>query len=108
MGLLCLRPASGGGGAFSFSNACNAYAELLSWMPRFLTFELLRLIPRDVIEKGKGQGAAGSFVTALARGEALLRMRILRNAFPIFELAQPAATAGAAAAAPPFLSLIHI
>jgi hypothetical protein len=85
--LLCIRPAAQGG-EFGVSNACNAFADIQALLPHFLKFELMRLIPREVMEKGKGQGKVGAdWISAIARGSDLLRLRCLRNAFPIYELA---------------------
>ena len=88
VGLLCIRPAAKGG-EFAVANACNAFCGLDTHMPRFIMYELMRPLPRDVIEKGKGKGAAAEdFVSNLARSKEMLQLRILRNAFPIFEVAK--------------------
>lgn len=88
VGLLCIRPAAKGG-EFAVANACNAFVGLDTHMPRFIMYELMRPLPRDVIEKGKGKGAAAEdFVSNLARSKEMLQLRILRNAFPIFEVAK--------------------
>jgi len=88
VGLLCIRPAAKGG-EFAVANACNAFCGLDTHMPRFIMYELMRPLPRDVIEKGKGKGStAEDFVSNLARSKEMLQLRILRNAFPIFEVAK--------------------
>ena len=87
VGLMCLQPGETGG-ELSIANACNAYASLVARMPRFLLFELTRPLPRELIEKGKGKGSApNDYVSRIARSEEMLQLRLLRNSFPIFELA---------------------
>ena len=84
---MCLQPGETGG-ELSITNACNAYASLLARMPRFLLFELMRPLPRELVEKGKGKGSSPEdYVSNVARSAEMLQLRILRNSFPIFELA---------------------
>ena len=97
-GLMCLQPGKTGG-EFAIANACNAYASLVARMPRFLLFELmrplprelvelLRPLPRELVEKGKGKGSATEdYASNIARSAEMLQLRIMRNSFPIFELA---------------------
>ena len=86
-GLMCLQPGKTGG-EYAITNACNAYASLVARMPRFLLFELMRPLPRELVEKGKGKGSSPEdYVSNVARSAEMLQLRILRNSFPIFELA---------------------
>ena len=66
----------------------NAYASLVARMPRFILWELMRPLPREIVEKGKGKGSApDDYMSNIARSAEMLQLRILRNSFPIFELA---------------------
>ena len=86
-GLMCLQPGKTGG-EYSIANACNAYASLVARMPRWLLFELMRPLPREIVEKGKGKGSApDDYMSNIARSAEMLQLRILRNSYPIFELA---------------------
>ena len=86
-GLMCLQPGKTGG-EYSIANACNAYASLVARMPRCFLFELMRPLPREIVEKGKGKGSApDDYMSNIARSAEMLQLRILRNSYPIFELA---------------------
>jgi SAM-dependent methyltransferase len=86
VGLLCIRPAKEGG-SFALSNACNAFSSLESRMPRFIMYELLRHLPREVMEKGQGKGnIPEDFISTVSRGDKLLGLRTLRNSYPIYEV----------------------
>ena len=86
-GLMCLQPGKTGG-EYSIANACNAYASLVARMPRFILWELMRPLPREIVEKGKGKGSApDDYMSNIVRSAEMLQLRILRNSFPIFELA---------------------
>jgi SAM-dependent methyltransferase/pyrroloquinoline quinone (PQQ) biosynthesis protein C len=81
--LLCLQPASNGG-EIRISNAVNAFESLQARLPKFLMFELLRSVPRDVLENGTGKGTRGDVLLNLCRSPNLLRHRVRNNAFPIY------------------------
>ena len=83
VGLLCLNPAAQGG-TLHLSNAVTALDSLKSKLPKFIMNELFRPLPRDILENGSGQGV-GNGLVGLARNPDLLKLRILHNAFPIFE-----------------------
>jgi len=70
------------GGEFKISNACNAFEQLKLKLPKFMMFELLRPVVRDVLENGGGQGAVG--LAKLSRSKQLLAKRIKHNRYPIF------------------------
>ena len=52
-------------------------------MPKFLQYELLRPLPRDILEKGKGVGNDRDLLSQLSRGEKFLPLHIKRNSYPI-------------------------
>jgi SAM-dependent methyltransferase/alpha-ketoglutarate-dependent taurine dioxygenase len=81
--LFCINQAHSGG-KFKISNACNAYHDLLACLPDFLTYELQRPIPRDILENGAGKGSDDT--TALSRAAPVLANRIRYNAYPIYSL----------------------
>lgn len=80
--LLSIVKASSGG-EFRIANGANALEELKLRLPKFMMYELLRPIPRDVLENGSGKGAAG-IAMKLSRSEHLLAKRIKYNSYPIF------------------------
>ena len=90
--LLCIRPADAGG-EFQIANACNAYHDLCTRLPKFLMYELVRPVVRDIIEKGASAGFGrgvvasdpSSFWVSLSRQPRILRQRIRLNSYPIFE-----------------------
>ena len=83
VGLLC-RNASHIGGELKISNFANAWEKLKLRLPKFLQYELLRPLPRDVLEKGKGVGNDSSdLLSQLSRGENFLPLRVKRNSYPI-------------------------
>ena len=81
--LLCVSPASLSGGKFRISNACDVYDDLNKTLPKFMMYELLRAIPRDILENGKGKGTIGAY-GQMSRSSALLAMRIRYNSYPIY------------------------
>ena len=80
--LLCVEKASRGG-EFKLANAVNALESLKLKVPKFLLYELLRPIPRDVLENGSGKGHT-DLMTSLCRSPDLLKLRVQQNAYPIF------------------------
>ena len=72
------------GGQFKVSNAVNALENLKMKLPQFLLYELLRPLPRDILENGKGRGVEGDMLTKVTRSDTILKLRLKRNAFPIF------------------------
>ena len=82
IGLQCINP-SFEGGEFQITNAVNAWENLKLHLPEFLRYELLRAIPRDVLESGKGTGNEEEFISKLSRAEHLLALRVHRNSYPI-------------------------
>ena len=83
IGLLCVEPSTTGG-ELRVGNAANALDRLKATLPKFLLNELIRPIPRDVLENGAGKGTT-DLLTALSRTPELLKARIAHNAFPIFD-----------------------
>ena len=83
VGLQCINP-SFSGGEFRISNAVNAWEKLKLHLPEFLRYELLRAIPRDVLESGKGRGVDEGIISKLSRADNLLALRVRRNSYPIF------------------------
>jgi len=83
--LLCISPASLSGGKFRISNACDVYDDLNKTLPKFMMYELLRNLPRDILENGKGKGTIGTY-GQMSRSSALLAMRIRYNSYPIYEV----------------------
>jgi SAM-dependent methyltransferase/pyrroloquinoline quinone (PQQ) biosynthesis protein C len=81
--LLCLQPASSGG-EIRISNAVNAFESLQARLPKFLMFELLRSVPRDILENGDGKGQGGDILLNFCRSPNLLKYRVRNNAFPIY------------------------
>ena len=61
----------------------DAWEKLKLHLPEFLRYELLRAIPRDVLESGKGTGNEEEFISKLSRAEHLLALRVHRNSYPI-------------------------
>ncbi len=84
VGLLCISPASNGGGEFKLSNACNVYDDMAKVLPKFMMYELTRPLPRDILENGDGLGSAEDIGTTLSRSKDILKMRIHDNIFPIY------------------------
>uniref|UniRef100_A0A7S4MPH4 TauD/TfdA-like domain-containing protein n=1 Tax=Odontella aurita TaxID=265563 RepID=A0A7S4MPH4_9STRA len=82
VGLFCIHPAEEGGISF-VSNAASAFEKLKSRLPGFLMHELLRPIPRDVMENGKGIGVEGG-LKKLSRTQDVLVLRSRYNSYPIF------------------------
>ncbi len=80
--LLCISRATQGG-ELKVANIVNAWETLKLKLPKFLLFELLRPLPRDLLENGSGQGTAGDAMLALSRSKLFLPMRIKGNAYPI-------------------------
>ena len=73
IGLLCVEPSTTG-----------VNVKLKATLPKFLLNELIRPIPRDVMENGAGAGTT-DLLTALSRTPELLKARIAHNAYPIFD-----------------------
>eukprot|EP00569_Conticribra_weissflogii_P003736 CAMPEP_0171330372 /NCGR_PEP_ID=MMETSP0878-20121228/1957_1 /TAXON_ID=67004 /ORGANISM="Thalassiosira weissflogii, Strain CCMP1336" /LENGTH=1114 /DNA_ID=CAMNT_0011830647 /DNA_START=649 /DNA_END=3993 /DNA_ORIENTATION=- len=82
--LLCISPAAEGG-KIKLSNACDVYDELNRALPKFLMYELTRVIPRDILENGGGKGIVGA-ADALSRSADILAMRIRYNSYPIYRV----------------------
>ena len=82
MALLCINP-SYKGGEFRVSNYANAWEKLKLHLPKFLQYELLRPLPRDVLENGKGVGNDEGLISKLSRADKFLPLRIKRNSYPI-------------------------
>lgn len=81
-GLMCLQPGKTGG-EYSIANACNAYASLVARLPRSFLFELMRPLPREIVEKGKGKGSApDDYVSNIARSAEMLQLRICATRTP--------------------------
>lgn len=72
------------GGEFKIANAVNAFENLKLKLPKFLLYELMRAIPRDILESGQGKGTSLDILSALTRGGSFMSLRLKRNAFPIF------------------------
>ena len=86
--LLCIVPSSEGGKS-KIANACNAYDDMNSRMPKFLMNELHRPVCRDIIEKGKGLGLGRlSMRTQMCRSDSIMSLRISYNSYPIFDVHQ--------------------
>ncbi len=83
VGLLCISPAAKGG-KFRFSNACNAYDDLIKAMPKFMMYEMIRPLPRDILENGSGLGNSGGIGLTMSRSNEILAMRIRYNSYPIY------------------------
>lgn len=70
------------------SNAANALRVLKSKVPKFILNDLVRPVPRDILENGSGQGVVGGTARDLmsfSRSPELLRLRVQHNSYPIFE-----------------------
>ena len=72
------------GGELKLANSVNAWEKLKLHLPKFLQYELLRALPRDVLDNGKGVGNEDGLVSKLSRADYLLSLRIQRNSYPIF------------------------
>lgn len=82
VGLLCISPAAEGG-KFRFSNACNVYDDMTKAMPKFMMYEMIRPLPRDVLENGNGLGEE-DISSTMSRSNDILAMRIRYNSYPIY------------------------
>lgn len=83
--LMCIRPSELGGKS-KISNACNAYDILSYRMPKFLMNELLRPIPRDILENGKGNEKELNMRFQMSRADSIMPLRICYNSYPIFAI----------------------
>ncbi len=83
VGLLCISPAPIGG-KFKFSNACNVYDDMTKAMPKFMMYEMIRPLPRDVLENGRGLGSGEDIGATMSRSNDILAMRIRYNSYPIY------------------------
>lgn len=99
MGLLCITPSNskvsvegihpdinGNDGALKLTNGVNAFESLKLKLPDFLMYELLRNIPRDILENGSGKGINDSKKyedKSISRLPNILEKRILLNSYPI-------------------------
>jgi len=81
--LLCLSPAADGG-AFRLSNACSAFNNLRAKLPKFLMYELMRPLPRDILENGNGKGIGGSMMNLVRNNNEIMKLRVRHNSYPIF------------------------
>ena len=84
VGLFCINPALEGG-KLHLSNAAAALGCLQNRMPKFVLNELLRPLPRDILENGSGEGVGRDDLSRLSRRPDLLKKRIHHNAYPIYE-----------------------
>lgn len=80
--LFCINPAPVGG-EIRVSNAVNAIESLKSRIPKFLLYELMRPLPRDVMENGSGEGRTGDILLDVSRSPKLLQLRVQNNSYPI-------------------------
>ena len=67
-------------GEFKISNGVNASENLRLKLPKWLLYELMRPVPRDILENGSGKGAAGLRMQ-LCRSQ---DMHIQNNSYPIY------------------------
>ena len=52
-------------------------------LPKFLQYEFLRALPRDVLENGNGLGNVEGIAYKILRCAKILPLRIKRNSYPI-------------------------
>ena len=81
--LISITPGTSGG-EFKVANGVNALEKMRVAVPAWILYELFRDLPRDVMENGSGKGKGADLVSLMSRSKDVLRMRILRNGYPIF------------------------
>ena len=84
IGLMCINKARVGG-ELQVTNAANALNNLKQSLPEFLLYELIRPVPRDILENKEFKDASKKS-TRLLRSRPLLSERIMQNAYPIFDV----------------------
>lgn len=81
--LLCISQ-SFRGGNLHITNASAAFNKLKDRLPKFILHELMRPLPRNILENGKGEGVTGSTMNIVRKSEELMKLRVHHNSYPIF------------------------
>ncbi len=84
IGLMCIYQAKDGG-KLQVTNAAHALHSLKQNVPEFLLYELMRPIPRDILENKEFKNPAKKS-TKFLRSTVILPERIMQNAYPIFDV----------------------